>query len=97
MKTVHTNYGHLEGNVEYHIGIRTRKVGDRSVFYGHVSFMNGKHKRTQLTRDEADCKTFVTACIEHSKLHDFPFTDEHGTKQWFDFNPEAPSFIKYKA
>ena len=92
MRKISTDYGHLNAKAVYNIGIRTRNVGHETLFYGHVFFpQKGVHKRTVMLTNEKNVNTFVTACIDHSKRNDFPFKDEDGVKQWFDFDPHAPT------
>jgi hypothetical protein len=92
MRTIKTDYGHLDSKSYYLIGVRTRVLNGVPHYYGHVSFpIRGTHKRTKMITNEEGVKTFVTASIKHSMTNDFAFKDSDGIVQWTDFDPNAPT------
>jgi hypothetical protein len=97
MKSFLVTYGrdnmaeaHPDG-VTLQLGVRTREIKGVTNYYGHVIFHNGVSKRTKFVTDADAIKTFIREVVKTVKTTDFPFTDSDGERQWFDFNPNAPT------
>tara|TARA_Y100000310_G_C20449084_1_gene699801 strand:+ start:248 stop:532 length:285 start_codon:yes stop_codon:yes gene_type:complete len=93
MKTFLVNYGNvsLPEPVELKLGVRSRVIKGTPMFYGHVLFANGVNKRTKFVADVELVKTFIRDVAKTVKVADFPFNDSDGERQWWDFDPNAPT------